>query len=156
LFTRIPVLDTGGRGATTTFSQKGIGDVHLTFENEARLEAQEAGGSLEIVYPTISILAEPYVTLVDSNVDRHGTRQVAEEYLRFLYTHNGQEIIARHFLRPSDPDVLARHAEQFPRLELVPITAIASGWEAALQRFFAEGAMFDQIFERKKANGRDR
>lgn len=147
LFNRIPVLDTSGRAATTTFSQKGIGDVHLTFENEARLEVAEAKGELEIVHPSVSLVAEPYVTVVDANVDRHGTRTVADGYLRFLYTREGQEIIARHHLRPIDPAVMEHHAESFPPLKLLSITEIAAGWDEAQERFFTEGALFDQIYQ---------
>ncbi len=134
-----------------TFSQKGIGDVHLTFENEAFLEINEAGGALEIVHPPVSILAEPYVAIVDQNADRKKTRQVAEEYLRFLYSDQGQEIIARHYLRPIDPAILTRFSKAFPEIELVPVTAIINGWDGAFERFFAEGAVFDQIYQPEKA-----
>ncbi len=146
LFARIPVLDTGGRGATITFSQKEIGDVHLTWENEARLEVEESHGRLEMIYPPVSIRAEPHVTVVDANVDRKGTREVAESYLQFLYTDAAQEIIAKHFYRPTTATILARHAEKFPPIELFSINAVASDWDAAYARFFAEGALFDELY----------
>jgi sulfate/thiosulfate transport system substrate-binding protein len=147
LYKRVPVLDTGARGATTTFAQKGIGDVHLTWENEAHLEVAEARGELEIVYPSVSILAEPHVALVDSNVDRKGIRSAAEAYLNFLYTPEGQQIIAKHFYRPSNEEVRSRNADRFPDLNLFPISKIATDWEDAQTRFFAEGALFDVIYQ---------
>jgi sulfate transport system substrate-binding protein len=140
------VLDTSARAATTTFAQKGIGDVHLTWENEATLEVEESAGQLEIVYPPISIRAEPYVALVDANVDRRKTREAAEAYLEFLYTPEAQEAIARHGYRPIEADVLAKHADRFPQIELFTINTIAAGWEEANGRFFAEGGVFDQIY----------
>jgi sulfate transport system substrate-binding protein len=147
LYRQTPVLDSGARGATTTFAQKKIGDVHLTWENEARLEVRESGGELEVVYPPRSIRAEPYVAVVDANVRRKGTRQAADAYLRFLYTAQAQEVIARHFYRPIDDDVLARHAADFPAIELFPITTVARDWDDAQQRFFAEGGVFDAIYQ---------
>jgi sulfate transport system substrate-binding protein len=147
LYRRVPVLDAGARGATTTFAQKKIGDVHLTWENEARLEVLEAKGELEVVYPPASIRAEPPVAVVDANVDRKGTRASAEAYLRFLWTEEGQEIIARHFYRPTNETVLKRHAESFPAIELVPVTALVRDWDEAQQKFFAEGGVFDRIYE---------
>jgi sulfate transport system substrate-binding protein len=147
LYRNVPVLDSGARGSTTTFSQKKIGDVHLTWENEARLEVKEAGGELELVYPPLSIRAEPYVALVDANVDRKGTRPAAEAYLKFLYTEEAQEIIARHYYRPMDPAVLKKHAADLPDIDLFPITAVAAGWGEAQQKFFAEGAVFDRIYQ---------
>ncbi len=146
LYSQTPVLETGARGATTTFAQRGIGDVHLTWENEAHLEVQESGGDLEIVYPSTSIQAEPYVAVVDVNVERKGTRAVAEAYLKFLYTERGQETIARHFYRPIDERVRAKHAEFFPRLDLFPITLVAPSWDAAQEKFFADGGVFDAIY----------
>lgn len=146
LYKQVPVLDTGARGATTTFAQKGIGDVHLTWENEAQLEIAEAQGELEVVYPSLSILAEPHVALVDQNVDRRGTRDVAQKYLEFLYTPEGQEIIARHFYRPSDAAVLQQHRGSFPDLRLFRITEISKGWDDAQTRFFADGGEFDKIY----------
>lgn len=146
LYRQVPVLDTGARGATTTFAQKKIGDVHLTWENEAYLEVQESGGTLEVVYPPVSIRAEPHVAVVDSNVERRGTRAAAQAYLKFLYSDAGQEIIARHYYRPSNATVLARHQDRFPPLTLVPVTAAARDWDDAQARFFAEGGLFDQIY----------
>jgi sulfate/thiosulfate transport system substrate-binding protein len=151
LYRQTPVLETGARGATTTFAQRGIGDVHLTWENEAHLEVEEAGGALEIDYPPQSIRAEPYVSLVDSTVDRKGTRSLAEKYLRFLYTEEGQDTVAKHFYRPTNPAILAKHKESFPPIVLFPITAIATSWEAAEQKFFADGGIFDAIYQSKDA-----
>jgi sulfate transport system substrate-binding protein len=145
LYRRVPVLDSGARGATITFAQKEIGDVHLTWENEARLEVEESGGKLEIVYPSASIRAEPFVALVDANVDRKGTRVPAEAYLEFLYTEEAQETIARHHYRPIDEKVLRRHARELPEINLFPVTSVAGGWHETQARFFAEGAVFDQI-----------
>ena len=150
VFRRVKVLDSGARGATTTFAQKGIGDVHLTWENEAYLEVQEARGALELVYPTTSIRAEPPVAVVDANVRKKGTQAAAEAYLRFLYTAEAQDLIARHRYRPSDPTALARHREKFPAITLFPITEIAPSWDAANERFFTEGAEFDRIYAREK------
>lgn len=147
LFQHAPVLDTGARAATVTFAQKNIGDVHLTWENEAHLEVAEAKGELEIVYPAISIQADPPVTVVDKNVDRRGTREAAQAYLEYLYTDPAQEIIAANFYRPSNAEVLAKHADKFPALKLFKISEIAPGWGEANQKFFAEGAIFDSIYE---------
>lgn len=149
LYKRVPVLDTGARGATTTFAQKGIGDVHLTWENEAHLEVQESKGELEIVYPTSSIKAEPRVAWVDANVKRHGTEEIAKEYLEFLYTDKAQEIIAKNYYRPIRPEILHQHAKQFQPIELFEIQDVAKDWGDADARFFAEGAVFDQIYQPK-------
>jgi sulfate transport system substrate-binding protein len=149
LYKQVPNLDTGARGSTTTFAQKGIGDVHLTWENEAHLEVHEAKGELEIVYPTLSILAEPHVAVVDANVDRRKTREAAEAYLAFLYTPEGQEIIAKHFYRPGAPKVLEKHRDRFPSMKLFLITEIASSWDDAQAKFFAEGTLFDSIYQSK-------
>jgi sulfate/thiosulfate-binding protein len=146
LYKQVPVLDTGARGATTTFAQKGIGDVHLTWENEAHLEVAEANGELEVVFPEASILAEPHVAVVDTTVDKKGTRATAEEYLKFLYTKEGQEVIAKHFYRPSDAEILAASATSFPAIELFPVTKIAAGWDDAQAKFFEDGAEFDKIY----------
>ncbi|MGE5191631.1 MAG: sulfate ABC transporter substrate-binding protein [Deltaproteobacteria bacterium] len=151
LYRHTPVLDTGARGATSTFAQKGIGDVHLTWENEAHLEVREARGELELVYPPASIRAEPHVAVVDSNVDRKGTRQAAEAYLKFLYTDAAQETIARHFYRPISAEILARHGDVFRKIELFPVTKIAADFDDAQARFFAEGAVFDDIYQRRSA-----
>jgi sulfate/thiosulfate-binding protein len=147
LYKQTPVLETGARGATTTFAQRGIGDVHLTWENEAHLEVEESGGALEIVYPPRSIRAEPYVAVVDANADRKGTRAIAEKYLKFLYTEEGQETIARHFYRPTDEAVLAKHSDVFPKISLFSITTIAASWDAAQEKFFADGGVFDTIYK---------
>jgi len=144
LYKQVPVLDAGARGATVTFAQKGLGDVHLTWENEAHLEVKE-NSDLEIVYPGVSILAEPHVAIVDSNVDRKKNREAAEAYLKFLYTPEGQEIIAKHYYRPTNADVIAKHRDRFKELKLFPITDIAKNWEDAQTKFFAEGAIFDSI-----------
>jgi sulfate transport system substrate-binding protein len=158
VYRRTPVLDAAARGATMTFAQKGIGDVHLTWENEALLEVQEPGGKLEIVYPKrpadakpLSVLAEPHVALVDRNVDRKGTRAAAEAYVRFLYTVPAQELIARNFHRPMNDKVFARHRELFPKVDLRRATSLVpSGkWDDVQKRFFAEGAEFDQLYTKK-------
>jgi sulfate/thiosulfate-binding protein len=148
LYRQTPVLDSGARGSTTTFAQKGIGDVHLTWENEAHLEVQESAGALELVYPPLSIRAEPHVAVVDANVRRKGTQAAAEAYLKFLYTEEAQETIARHYYRPIDDAVRQRHAATLPDLRLFPVTAVAPGWDAAQQKFFAEGGIFDRIYQR--------
>jgi sulfate transport system substrate-binding protein len=145
LYRQVPVLDSGARGSTATFAQKKIGDVHLTWENEAQLEIGEAKGTVEIVYPSASIRAEPFVAVVDAVVDRKGTRAVAEAYLKSLYTPEAQEIIAKHHYRPIDKEVLARHRAELPELELFPVTVLARDWQDAQDRFFAEGGVFDKI-----------
>jgi sulfate/thiosulfate-binding protein len=146
LYRQVPVLDSGARGATTTFVQKGIGDVHLAWENEAHLEVEEAGGALEIVYPPISIRAEPHVAVVDANVDRRGTRAAAQAYLEYAYTDEAQDVIAQHFYRPGNEAVLARHAATFPALRLFEVGEIAESFQAAHRQFIAEGGVFDQIY----------
>ena len=150
LYEHTPVLDLGARGSTTTFLQKGIGDVHLAWENEARLEVQEARGAVEIVYPPISFLAEPPVTWVDANVKRKGTEAAAKAYLEFLYTDEGQEIIAKNFYRPINPAIQKKHAAQFPDLKLFPITAIARSWDDAYAKFFNDGGLFDGFYKAKR------
>jgi len=147
LYRHTPVLETGARGATTTFAQKGLGDVHLTWENEAHLEVRESQGELELIYPPVSIRAEPHVAVVDSNVDRKGTRQAAEAYLNFLYTDEAQQTIAANFYRPINAEILAKHSNVFASIELFPITAVAADFDAAQTRFFAEGAIFDSIYQ---------
>jgi sulfate/thiosulfate transport system substrate-binding protein len=149
LYAQVPVLDLGARGSTTTFVQKGVGDVHLTWENEAYLEADEAKGAVEIVYPSTSILAEPYVAWVDANVKHKGTEKVARAYLEFLYTPEAQEIIAKNYYRPTNADVLAKHHDQFPAVKLFPVTTVAAGWDDAQQKFFADGAIFDGFYKAK-------
>lgn len=149
LYKQTPVLDSGARGSTTTFSQKKIGDVHLTWENEAYPEVAESNGELEIVYPPISILAQPPLAWVDANVKRKGTADAAEAYLKFLYSDDGQEIIAKNFYRPINTAVKARHASTFPDLKLFPITAVAKDWADAYSKFFVDGAIFDGIYQSK-------
>src|SRR5262249_36595382 len=139
LYHQTPVLDSGARGSTTTFAQKRIGDVHLTWGNEGHLEVTESHGDLELVYPAISIKAEPYVAVVDANVDRKGTRTAAEAYLKFLYTDHAQEILARHYYRPINPEILKRHKAELPTVELFAINKTAGDWGAAQRRFFADG-----------------
>src|SRR5262249_13970087 len=129
LYKHVPVLDSGARGATTTFVQKGIGDVHLAWENEAYLEVQEANGALELVYPPSSIRAEPHVAVVDANVDRKGTRAAAEAYLKFLYTDEAQNIIAKHHYRPTTPLSSAKHEKSFPELQFFAVTDIGKNWD---------------------------
>jgi sulfate/thiosulfate transport system substrate-binding protein len=147
LYHHTPVLDNGARGSTTTFAQKKIGDVHLTWENEAHLEVGEAPSELEIVYPPVSIRAEPFVAVVDANVDRKGMRPVAEAYLRFLYSEEAQHILAKHHYRPIDEAVRKQYAAQLPELKLFSITAIAQNWQDAQQKFFASGGVFDSIYQ---------
>jgi sulfate/thiosulfate-binding protein len=147
LYGNVPVLDSGARGATTTFVQRGIGDVLLTWENEAYLALAETKDQIEIVVPSISILAEPPVTVVDRVVDRKKTRAVAEAYLQFLYTPEGQEIVARHHYRPRDPDVAAKYAASFAAVKLFTIDEAFGGWQAAQKAHFADGGTFDQIYK---------
>ena len=148
LYGNVPNLDTGARGATVTFAQKGIGDVHLTMESEAYLEVNDSKGELQIVYPKQSILHEPYVAVVDKYVDRKGTRSSAEAYLNFLYTKEGQEIIAKHYYRPTNPEIAAKVAGQFQEIVLFPVTDVALSWDDAQNKFFADGAIFDKIYSR--------
>jgi sulfate transport system substrate-binding protein len=147
LYHNVPVLDSGARGATVTFVDRGIGDVLLAWENEAMLAKQQLGpDKLDIVLPSVSILAEPPVTVVDKVVDRRGTRKVAEAYLKFLYSSQGQDIIARNFYRPRDPDIARKYAGQFPSLKLVTIDDTFGGWEQAQATHFDDGGTFDQIY----------
>ena len=145
LFKNVPVLDTGARGATTTFVQRGIGDVLLAWENEALLAIKELGpDKVEIVVPSVSILAEPSVAVVDKVVLRRGTREVATEYLKYLYTKEGQEIIAQNYYRPRDPEVAAKYAAQYPKLNLVTIQDLG-GWAKVQQLHFGKAGIFEQI-----------
>jgi sulfate transport system substrate-binding protein len=146
LFARVPVLDAGGRGATTTFAQHGVGDVLLTFENEAALIRRDfASDGLAVVLPSVSIRADNPVAWVDRNVHRHHTEALARSYLTYLYSQEGQEIIARHHFRPQNPAVLARHAAEFPPLPLFTVADIAGSWRQAQAQHFADGGIFDQI-----------
>lgn len=149
LFQNVPVLDSGARGATTTFTQRGIGDVLLTWENEAFLAQEELPGQYEIVYPSVSILAEPPVALVDRNVDRHKTRLVAQGYLNFLYSPLAQEMIAKHHYRPRNPQVAAKYAGKFKKLNLVTIDGTFGGWKKAQAVHFDDGGVFDRIYRSK-------
>jgi sulfate/thiosulfate transport system substrate-binding protein len=145
LYQRVPVLDTAARAATATFAQRQIGDVHLTWENEAHLEVREAKGALEIVYPSVSIRAEPHVAAVDANTQRKGTTKVAEDYLKFLYTDTGQNIIGKHYYRPTNPKFAEKYASTLPKLELFGIGEIAKDWDQATATFFGDGGIFEQI-----------
>ncbi len=146
LFHRVPVLDTGARGATNGFAQRKLGDVLIGWENDAWLARKEFGAdAFEIVYPSLSILAEPPVAVVDRVVDKRGTRAVAQAYLEFLYTAGAQDIAARNYYRPRDPAVATRYAERYPALKLVTIQDFG-GWETAQATYFADGGMFDRIY----------
>ena len=152
VYRHVPVLDAAARGATMTFAQKKIGDVHLTWENEAHLEVQEANAELEIIYPPVSVLAEPHVAIVDSVVKRKGTKAVAEAYMKYLYTEEAQRIIAHHYYRPTNPIIQRETADRFPAIQLFPARALGSDWDSINKRFFAEGGIFDQIY----ASGRSK
>lgn len=151
LFHNVPVLDSGARGSTVTFAERGQGDVLLAWENEAHLSLKEFGADrFDIVYPPTSILAEPPVTVVDKVVDKRGTRDVATAYLEYLYTPEGQEIAARNFYRPVDAKVAAKYARQFPAVKLFTIDQVFGGWANAQKTHFADGGVFDQIYGRSK------
>ncbi len=146
LYRNVPVLDSGARGATNTFVQNGIGDVLIAWESEALLAQQELGkDGLQIVVPSVSILAEPTVAVVDKVAERHGTRSVAQAYLEFLYTEEGQEIAARNYYRPRLEAVAKRHADRFPSLKLFTIKEVFGGWQQAQKTHFADGGIFDQL-----------
>ena len=150
LYANVPVLDSGARGATVTFAERGIGDVLLAWESEADLVFKEFGrDKFEIVIPKQSILAEPPVTVVDKVVDKHGTRTVAEAYLEYLYSPEGQEIAAKNFYRPTDAKVAAKYAKQFPKISLFTIDDTFGGWTKAQKEHFADGGIFDQIYTKK-------
>jgi sulfate transport system substrate-binding protein len=147
LYKNVPVLDSGARGSTTTFVERGIGDVLIAWENDALLAVNQLGrGRFQIVRPSLSVLAEPPVALVDGVVDKKGTRRVAEAYLRYLYSPTGQEIIARHYFRPRLASVAKKYARQFPAMNLVTIAKFG-GWDKAQQEYFADGGVFDQIYQ---------
>jgi sulfate/thiosulfate transport system substrate-binding protein len=146
-YRNVPVLDSGARGATTTFVQRGIGDVLVGWENEAYLAIEEAKGAVEIVVPSSSILAEPPVAVVDKVVDRKGTRAVAEAYLQFLYSPEGQEIAAKHHYRPRDAGIAAKYEASFAKTTLFTIDELFGGWQAAQKTHFADGGVFDQIYK---------
>lgn len=148
LYKNVPVLDSGARGATTTFVERGIGDVLLAWENEALLAIKELGvDKVEIIAPSTSILAEPSVALVDKVADKRGTRKVAEAYLNYLYTDEGQEIIAKNFYRPSTEKAAAKYGNQFPKVKLFTIDEVFGGWTKAQKEHFSDGALFDQIYQ---------
>lgn len=150
LYRNVPVLDSGARGSTTTFVQRGIGDVLLDWENEAFLALNELGkDKVEVVTPSISILAEPPVAVVDRVAAKHGTAQVAKAYLEFLYSPEGQEIGARHFYRPRSPEVAAKYAGRFAKVQLFTIDEVFGGWKKAQKRHFDDGGVFDQIYAPK-------
>ena len=146
LFKNVPVLDTGARGASTTFQERKIGDVLINWENELLLALKQHPGEYEIVVPSLSILAEPTVALVDKNVDRKKTREAAQAYLEFLYSEEGQNLAGKHFFRPANPAVLEKFRSQYPDLKLFTIDEVFGGWGPATKKFFADGAVFDQIY----------
>jgi sulfate/thiosulfate-binding protein len=148
LYKNVPVLDSGARGATTTFVQRGIGDVLIAWENEALLATEKLGkDQFEIIVPSVSILAEPPVSIVDKVVDKRGTRKVAQAYLEFLYSAEGQEIAARHYYRPQQAAVLAKYAKTFPKVTLFTIDEVFGGWTKAQKAHFDDGGIFDRIYE---------
>lgn len=147
IYNNVPVLDSGARGSTTTFVERGVGDVLISWENEAFLALKEYGADkFEVVIPTFSILAEPPVAVVDKVVDKRGTRQIAEAYLEYLYSEEGQEIAAKHFYRPTNSKVAEKYVSQFPKVELFKIDEAFGGWKNAHKTHFADGATFDQIY----------
>jgi sulfate/thiosulfate-binding protein len=150
LLKNVPVLDAGARGSTTTFVERGIGDVLLAWENEALLAQKELGpDKFDIVAPSLSILAEPPVTVVDKVVDKRGTRAVAQAYLEYLYSPEGQDIAGKHYYRPVDPSVAARHEKQFPKVNLFTIDQVFGGWAKAQQTHFSDGGTFDRVYTRR-------
>ena len=150
LFANVPVLDTGARGATTTFVERGLGDVLLAWENEALLALKELGpDKFDIVAPSVSILAEPPVAVVDKVVDRRGTRAVAQAYLEFLYTPAAQDLIGQNYYRPVEAQAAAKYARQFPKLQLLTIDQAFGGWAAAQKAHFADGGSFDRIYQKR-------
>ena len=149
LYKHVPVLDSGARGATLTFTQRGLGDVLLAWENEAVLAVKEMGpDKFDIVTPSISILAEPPVAVVDKVVDKKGTRKQAEAYLKFLYTPEGQTIAAENYYRPRDPKIAAKYASQFPKVKLFTLKDVFGDWRSAQKKHFADGGVFDQIYSK--------
>ncbi|MFZ9367449.1 MAG: sulfate ABC transporter substrate-binding protein [Burkholderiaceae bacterium] len=150
IYKNVPVLDSGARGSTTTFVEREIGDVLITWENEALLAIRELGpDKVQIVAPSVSILAEPPVTIVDKVVDRRGTRKVAEAYLKFLYSDEGQELAGKHYYRPINEKIAAKYASQFPKVKLFTVDEIAGGWTKAQKTHFADGGTFDRIYQPK-------
>lgn len=150
LYKNVPVLDSGARGATTTFVERGIGDVLIAWENEAYLAVKELGpDKFDIITPSVSILAEPPVAIVDKFADKHGTRKVAEAYLNFLYTDEAQAIIAQNYYRPATPKAAQQYAKNFPQVKLFTIGDVAGNWANAQKTHFADGGVFDQIYQPK-------
>ena len=150
LYKNVPVLDTGARGSTTTFVQRGIGDVLIAWENEALLAIKELGADkVELVVPSLSILAEPPVAVVDKVVDKKGTRAVAQAYLDYLYSPEGQDIAGQNYYRPIDPKAAAKYEKQFPKVQMFTIDAVFGGWTKAQKTHFADGGVFDQIYTKK-------
>jgi sulfate transport system substrate-binding protein len=148
IYKNVPVLDSGARGSTTTFVERGIGDVFISWENEALLAVKELGkDKFEVIIPSVSILAEPPVTIVDKVVNKHGTREVAQAYLEYLYTEEGQKIAAKNYYRPRLASVAAQYTEQFPRVPLFTIDEVFGSWQKAQQTHFADGGTFDQIYQ---------
>jgi len=151
LFRNVPVLDSGARGSTTTFVERGQGDVLIAWENEALLAANKLGrGKFDVVVPSVSILAEPPVAVVDKNVDKKGTRKAAEEYLKFLYTPEAQQIIARNYFRPRNAQIRAKYQGQFKNVPLLTIDRNFGGWAKTQATHFNDGGLFDQIYEAAK------
>jgi sulfate transport system substrate-binding protein len=150
LFKNVPVLDAGGRAATTTFMQRGIGDALVTFENEAEMISREFGrGSFELIYPSLSVQAETPVSVVDKVVDKKGTRKQAEAYLKYLWTPEAQDIAAKNYLRPRDPAIAAKYAAQFPQVKTFTVESVFGSWRTAMKTHFADGGVFDQIYQSK-------
>jgi sulfate transport system substrate-binding protein len=150
IYKNVPVLDSGARGSTTTFIEREIGDVLITWENEALLAIRELGpDKVQIVVPSLSVLAEPPVTVVDKVVDRRGTRKVAEAYLNYLYSDAGQELAGKHYYRPTNEKIATKYASQFPKVKLLTVDEIAGGWTKAQKTHFADGGTFDQIYQPK-------
>lgn len=149
LYENVPVLDTGARGSSVTFAQRNQGDVFISWENEAHLLEKEFGNKVDIVYPSISILAEPPVTVVDKNVERKGTRKVAEAYLNYLYTEEGQDIAGKNFYRPISAKAQAKYVKQLPKLNLFTLESAFGNWDKVAKEHFADGAQFDQIYLKK-------
>jgi sulfate/thiosulfate-binding protein len=149
LYENVPVLDTGARGSSVTFAQRNQGDVFISWENEAHLLEKEFGNKVDIVYPSISILAEPPVTVIDKNVERKGTRKVAEAYLNYLYTDEGQDIAGKNFYRPIFAKAQAKYVKQLPKLNLFTLESAFGSWDKVGKEHFADGAQFDQIYLKK-------
>nr|WP_246179727.1 sulfate ABC transporter substrate-binding protein [Pandoraea aquatica] len=150
IYKNVGVLDSGARGATTTFVERGIGDVLIAWENEALLSVKDLGpDKFDIVVPSSSILTEPPVAIVDKNVDKHGTRKAAEAYLQWLYSPQGQEIAAKHFYRPRSPEIAKKYESQYPKLKLYTVDADLGGWTKTQAKHFADGGIFDQIYTKK-------